>query len=525
MSFASNDGGVLKYTDISSIPNIVSSLNQSFHTRALDSIDLRIKILTDLYNAIRSHSEELCEALYKDFHRSKFETATHEISPTLAELQHVISNIKKWAKPKSGPYAPALPFLTMGKKLERIPLGVVLIISAFNYPLFLSISPVVGAIAAGNCVVFKPSEITPHFSTVLTKLLESTVSPDYLRVVNGAIPETTSLLEQKFDKILYTGSGRVGKIVSQAAARHLTPVVLELGGKSPAIISKSLSNSELKIAIKRIIWAKFANAGQICVTVDYLLIDEVVYDEAIKCIQETVKEFFSKLDSSSEGYTHIASQRGYDRLVSLMGSTKGDILVGGVTDETKRFIYPTIYTGITWDDSLMEDEIFGPLLPIIKFSDINHTISDIISNHDTPLAAYIFSQDSSEINLMQTRVRSGGLFINDCMIHVGNIAAPFGGIGKSGHGTYHGESSFKTFSHERMVLRNQYWSEKLYESRYPPYKNTNKKLLSFVFLPIEDLETKRNIKYGLIGLMFLLVSIATNMANSWVREGNLPFGQ
>lgn len=474
---------ILQYTQIKDIAPTVQKLRKSFHTRELDPIENRIYELGKLYDAINENSELLIAALQKDFHRARLETTVCEISPLLAEIRHIINNLGKWARPSSPASVPFVPFALTGKKIERIPLGTVLVISAYNYPVLLSISPIAGAIAGGNNVVFKPSELTPNLAQALTEVLPRYLSPTVLKIVNGGVEETTELLAQKFDKIMYTGSGRVGKIISVAAAKHLTPVVLELGGKSPAVISSSLSEKQLKITARRIAWGKFSNAGQVCVATDYLLVDAKIYDKFVQLLKTVIEEeFFPNLTAESD-YSHIATETAYNRLVKLLSSTKGELVTGGVTDSSARFISPTVYQNVSWDDLLMEDEIFGPLLPVVKFDNLDKEIENIIEYHDTPLAAYIYSNDKKEINNFFKRVRSGSAFVNDATIQCVSLTTPFGGVGQSGQGGYHGLSSFKTFTHERPVFKQAFWSEPLFEGRYPPYTSINETLLTATFLP------------------------------------------
>lgn len=501
----------LDFTDIKDISISVDALRTAFHTRQLDPVDVRIAHLKLVYNAINDNSDELAQALVKDFNRPVFETVTGEIVPVLAEIKHIIANLKLWAKPKYPGSVPLLPFLLTGKKIERIPLGTVLVISAFNYPLLLSVSPVVGAIAGGNNVLLKPSESTPHFTAVLSRVLLESVSPDVLQIVNGAVEETKELLQQKFDLIFYTGSGRVGKIVAAAAAQTLTPTVLELGGKSPAVVSASLSDAQLEIALRRIAWAKFSNAGQICVTTDYLLVDEKIYDKAIGLLKKIIEqEFFKDLTALSESYAHLIHNASYDRVLGLVNSTKATLVTGGASEKHSRFISPTVYSDVSWNDPLMQDEIFGPLLPVLKFTNLNKEIDTIIATHDTPLASYIYSNDKQEIDVFLKRVRSGGSFVNDAVMHVVLASVPFGGIGQSGTGNYHGKFSFDTFTHQRTVLHQKWWTESLYKDRYPPYSEANQKAVTNTFLPLgRKIESGRLAKWGvgtfIVGLFSLVL--------------------
>lgn len=495
----------LEYTPLQEIPSAVSRLRDSFHTRQLDLLEMRETLLKSLHQGVLEYTDIFKEALYEDFHRAPFETATQEINPVLAEIQYTLKNLKKWSKPEKGFGSPFLVFLPVSQYVEKIPLGTVLIISAFNYPILLSLSPVIGALAAGNCVVLKPSEITPRFSAALTKMLTERIPSAFLRVINGGVPETTVLLQQRFDKILYTGSGRVGKIVSIAAAKQLTPVVLELGGKSPAFLSKSLSSSNLKTAVKRILWGKFGNAGQVCTAVDYLLVERSLHQKVVELVKETAAVLFS----DEQNFTHIANEANFKRLVGLLSSTKGNLLLGGVTDDQERYISPTVFDNVQWDDALMQDEIFGPILPILVYDTVTEVVDKITSTHDTPLAAYIYSNDDREISYFKQRVRSGSFFINDGVMHSINFNAPFGGVGTSGQGSYHGKYSYKTFSHERLVSKQRWFTEPLLDARYPPYTKAKEKNLTFLFLPFgKSAVAIQRIQYGaLLAVLCTIVAI------------------
>lgn len=471
----------LKYTPLEEIPQGVHNLVESFHeTHKMDSIQFRLHQIRNVYFAIKDNQDLICEALEKDFHRSPSETITLELGPVLTEIFNTIASLHKWAKPD---WVSPLPLnvITQPVYVEHIPLGVVLIISPFNYPLILSMSALVGALSAGNHVVLKLSESTPHFSQLLTELLNDALDADVFYGVNGAIPETTTLLEQKFDKIMYTGNNAVGGIVAKKAAETLTPVVLELGGKCPTFVLEDTKDKDLPTIARRILWGKFSNQGQTCAAIDYLLVHETVKAKLVDELVKQAEVFFKDIDEKSE-ITHIIHDRAFKRLTNIIKTTKGRVVFGGKSEATTKFIEPTIIDNIKFSDSSMREELFGPILPIISYSDLKTIVESVRKEHDTPLAGYIFTSGKTsraknpDIDYIRKHLRTGGFVINDTLFHVGLQNAPFGGVGSSGHGGYHGIYSYRVFSHERTVVEQDLWNDVLLKARYPPF-NTKKKTL------------------------------------------------
>lgn len=455
-------------TPVEEIPTKVERVRKSFQEGNTRAVEKRLDLLRDLYYGLKDNTDILKKAIEKDLHRSPYETQALELDGVFAEIDLALNKLESWAKEKSAGWS-GLKFMTTSPKTVKIPLGTVLIIAPWNYPLFLSITPIASAIAAGNTVVFKPSEIIPNTAQAVTKMLEKCLPSSVLQVVNGAIPETTALLEQKFDKILVTASGKVGRIVAQAAAKHSTPTILELGGKSPALVSAS---ANIPITAKRLVWGKFVNAGQTCVAPDYLLVESSVRDQLVTEMINAIKEFYPNLSKEQRDYAHIPSERLFDRLAGLINNTQGKIVHGGNVDRQSLYIEPTIVTDIKADDVLMEDEIFGPILPIITVDNIyKDGVPFITGHHDTPLAMYVFTANKSEADSILYMVRSGGAIVNDTLLHVGMKTVPFGGVGTSGYGAYHGRSGFDAFSHERAVLRQPFWVDFLLKVRYPPYSH------------------------------------------------------
>ncbi|WET50405.1 aldehyde dehydrogenase [Chryseobacterium indologenes] len=439
------------------IEKILQSQRDFFKTQQTKSIAFRKMYLEKLKNLIISNENVLYEAIYKDFGKSKFDTFTTEISFILNDIDYYLKNLKSLAKPKK--VSTNLVNQLGNSKIYAEPLGCVLVIGAWNYPYQLSLSPIIAALAAGNCCILKPSEIAENTMKAMSKIINENFPSEYLYVYEGGIDETTELLKLKFDKIFFTGSTKVGKIVYKAASEHLTPVVLELGGKSPAIITQ---NANLEIAAKRIVWGKFLNAGQTCVAPDYLLVEESIQEQFLEMLRKYIKEF--KYSPDSEQYTKIINQRNFQRLVGLIDKEK--IYFGGNFDEEKRYIEPTIVHSVDWDDHIMQEEIFGPLLPVISFKNYNMALNAILEL-EKPLSAYLFTNNAEEKENFTQRLSFGGGCINDVVMHLSNGYLPFGGVGNSGIGNYHGKFGFEAFSHQKAILEKATWGEP--NIKYPPY--------------------------------------------------------
>ena len=439
------------------IQEVVSKQKAFFKTQQTKNIRFRKMYLEKLRDVILQNENLLYEAIYKDFGKSKFDTFTTEISFILNDIKYYLKNLKSLSKPKK---VRTNLVNQIGKsRIHSEPLGNILVIGAWNYPYQLSLSPIVAALAAGNCCILKPSEIAENTMKAMVKIINENFPPEYLFAYEGGIDETTELLKLKFDKIFFTGSTKVGNIVYKAAAENLTPVVLELGGKSPAIITK---DANLEVAAKRIIWSKFLNAGQTCVAPDYLLVEESVQEQFLEMLRKNIQQF--KYEPESEHYTKIINKKNFERLIKLVNHEK--IYFGGEYDEEKLHIEPTILTNINWKDDVMQEEIFGPILPVISFTNFNLILNEIIEL-EKPLAAYLFTNNAEEKENFTNKLSFGGGCINDVMMHLGNENLPFGGVGNSGIGNYHGKFGFETFSHQKAVLQRATWGEP--DIKYPPY--------------------------------------------------------
>lgn len=447
------------------IERISLSQKEFFKTQQTKNIKFRKMYLEKLKNLIISNENILYEAIYKDFGKSKFDTFTTEISFILNDINYYLKNLKSLSKPKK--VRTNLPNQIGKSKIHSEPLGNILVIGAWNYPYQLSLSPIIAAIAAGNCCILKPSEIAENTMKAMSTIINENFPPEYLYVFEGGIDETTELLKLKFDKIFFTGSTKVGKIIYKAAAEHLTPVVLELGGKSPAIVTK---NANLEIAAKRIVWGKFLNAGQTCVAPDYLLVEESIREQFLEMLRKYIKEF--KYTPNSEQYTKIINPRNFQRLISLIDKEK--IYFGGNFDEENRYIEPTIIQNVEWYDEIMQEEIFGPLLPVISFKNYNLALNTVLER-EKPLAAYLFTNNTEEKESFTQKLSFGGGCINDVVMHLSNDNLPFGGVGNSGIGNYHGKFGFEAFSHQKALLEKVTWGEP--NIKYPPY---SEKKLSWI---------------------------------------------
>ncbi|KAG8683784.1 hypothetical protein FRC09_015853, partial [Ceratobasidium sp. 395] len=455
----------LAYTPIDEIERIHARLTSSFKSGKTKPVAARKEQLLKLAYMIKDNTEAFQKTLAADLGRPKLEANFLEIGPLIKESIDVYKAVDKWAKPESAPFS--LNFAAMKPVIRKEPKGAVLIISPFNYPLWLALSPLIGAIAAGCTVVLKPSELTPATSSLLASLIARHLDPDVVAVVNGAIPETTRLLELPWAHIMYTGNGNVGRIVATAAAKHLTPVTLELGGKSPVVVDPK---SDLKVAARRILWGKVTNAGQTCVAPDYILIPKEGQDAFVKELAAAYKQFYPHGPKDSNSYSRIISERHYDRVKQMVDETKGSIVLGGAKDANReqKFIAPTIVKDVQGDDILMQSEIFGPVLPIIPVKDVDAAIQ-YINEHDHPLALYVFTTDPKFKAKVFDNTLSGAAVANEVIIHIGVDGLPFGGVGPSGYGAHTSKFTFDIFTHQRSSLDSPGWVDLILGARFPPY--------------------------------------------------------
>ncbi|WP_182005216.1 aldehyde dehydrogenase [Priestia aryabhattai] len=416
-----------------------------FNSGKTKEVAFRIETLKKLRELVVRHEDDILKAVKADLNKPEMEAKRAEVGLVLSEIDFAVENLAEWAAPKEV----ETPSTHAGAKsyIYQDPYGLALVIAPWNYPFQLAVSPLVGAIAAGNCVVLKPSELTPHTSSLLAKMFNENFPEEYLTVVEGEVETSTALLKENFDYIFFTGSTMVGKIVAEAAAKHLTPVTLELGGKSPTIVHEDANIEE---AAKRIARGKFANAGQTCVAPDYILVQRNVKDELLANLKQVVTNTYGEDVSQNLDFPHVVSEKHFDRLNSFL--TNGDIVFGGKTDRSRLFIEPTVLDNISWEDNVMQDEIFGPILPVIVYDEISEIIEAIVKR-PKPLALYLFSEDEAVQDHILNSVSFGGGSINDTINHMTSHYLPFGGVGDSGMGAYHGKASFDTFSHAKSILK------------------------------------------------------------------------
>lgn len=483
-----------EYTKKDKINAKHETLVKGFDSGKTLDLEFRKEQLRNLYYAIKDNEQLLKDALIKDFHRSPFETEFLELHGVYSEINLAITNLDKWAADESLGFD--IRMMMARPVLRRQPYGSVLIFGPWNYPYLCAIVPVVSAIAAGNTVLLKPTEMAPYSTEVVATILERALHPSIFQCVTGAVEESTALLELKWDKIMVTGSSNVGKIVATAAAKDLTPVVLELGGKSPAIVSR---DANIKLAARRIAWGKFSNSGQTCIAPDYVIIDDEVKEKFIAELVKALKTSYPNLDKDTEDWTHIATDRLWDRANKLIETTKGKVeFQWGKADKASKFYPPTVVSGVELDDCLMGEEIFAPLLPILSVSDVNTQALPIVRQHDYPLAAYFFTTNSKRADELLSRIRSGAAVVNDCIVQGGSAAIPFGGIKNSGTGRYHGKFGFDEFSHARPLLRQPNFIEALLHGRYAPYRASNLKNLRFLGVPSEWFPRSGPVRRGLL---------------------------
>ncbi|KGO14867.1 aldehyde dehydrogenase [Clostridium botulinum] len=442
------------------IRNILEKQKSFFDKGYTKDINFRIEALKKLKHNIKINENNIFKALKIDLNKSEFETFITEIGIVYDEINGAIKNIKKWSKPKKVK-TPITNFLA-SSYIYNEPYGVALIMSPWNYPFQLIMAPLVGAISAGNCVLLKPSELAVETEKIIVKIIKDTFSDEYIGVITGGIEESTALLKEKFDYIFYTGGINVGKIVMRAAAEHLTPITLELGGKSPCIVDK---DANIDLAARRIAWGKFLNAGQTCVAPDYLVVHRNIKEKLISSIENYIVEFFGENTFESEDYPRIINERHFKRLEGYL--KEGKIVSGGNTDINNLYIEPTIIEGINFENRIMEEEIFGPIFPVIEFEDIDKVI-DIVKNNPKPLALYYFSENKEKQEFIIKNISFGGGCINDTIMHLSTSTLPFGGVGSSGIGGYHGRTSFDTFSHKKSILKKSNLID--IKIRYAPFK-------------------------------------------------------
>lgn len=442
------------------IPILVQRQKDFFKSQQTKNVAFRKDSLRRLREELIKREKDITDAIYADFRKPEFESIATETGIVLIELDRVLAKLNSWAGPR--PVLPVLLNFPSSSKIYSEPYGTTLIISPWNYPFQLAMAPLIGAVAAGNTVVLKPSELTSHTTKVISGIISSVFDKDHVCVVEGDAGVAERLLQERWDYIFFTGSVAVGKIVAKAAAVNLTPVTLELGGKSPCVIEKT---ANLKLAARRIAWGKFINGGQTCIAPDYIVIDALVKDDFVAHLKKEITRSYGNDPSTSNDFPRIINKRNFYRLKKMLVSEK--ILIGGETDETTLYISPTLVDNPGLESEVMKDEIFGPVLPILSFTD-EHDIDRILSAYEKPLSFYIFSGNRKFINRLIKRYSFGGGTVNDTTVHFADHRMPFGGVGFSGTGAYHGRYSFDTFSHKKGITTRYNWLD--LKVRYAPYQ-------------------------------------------------------
>lgn len=438
---------------------MIENQQQFFASGQTKDISYRIKQLNILKHAIMENEEKIFDALYADLRKAPYEAYLTEVGIILDEIRHMVKKVRAWARPKRV-HTPIYHF-PAASHIHPEPYGVALIIAPWNYPFQLIIAPLVAAMAAGNCAVLKPSEFSPHTSQVITELFETYFDANYISVVTGDVEVSKALLAEKFDYIFFTGSPGVGKVIMEAAAKHLIPVTLELGGKSPCIVD---ADANISLAAKRIVSGKFINAGQTCIAPDYLLVHQSVKEPLVDHIITYIEKFYGNRPKESPDYPKIINQTHFDRLLGL--TKDATIMCGGDSNPDQLIIAPTLLSDVGWSHPSMQEEIFGPILPVMEYDNLSEAIQKI-NDRPKPLALYLFSTNQNSIDSVLKQTSFGGGCINDTLIHFATPNLPFGGVGNSGMGGYHGKFGFDTFSHRKSVMRNTVRFD--FPFRYPTF--------------------------------------------------------
>lgn len=451
---------------IASLQTVIHQQRTFFNTGATKDVAFRMSQLKRLRQMVIDAKADVIKALQADLGRPEFEAYAFEVG-ALREIDYALKHLPKWAKPQRV----SIPIEQVPSKawVQPEPLGVVLIIGPWNYPFQLMLSPVVAAIAAGNCALLKPSELAPATSRLLATLIGEAFDPAYVAVVEGGVETSQALLEERFDHIFFTGGTAIGRVILAGAAKHLTPVTLELGGKSPCIVDVDVS---LEVTARRIVWGKFVNAGQTCLAPDYLLVNRRIKPALMNALTATIREFYGDDPAQSSDFGRIINHHHFSRLKMLLDS--GSAIIGGQTNDSDRYIAPTILDNVSPDSLVMQDEIFGPILPVLEYEEIGEAIA-FINAKPKPLALYLFSRSEQLQERVLRETSSGGVCLNDTIMHVGVSALPFGGVGDSGIGYYHGKAGFDALSHRKSILQKPFWPDLNW--RYAPYSQSK---LSFL---------------------------------------------
>lgn len=452
------------------VKNTIADQRAFFLSGATKDIGFRIRALKRFAQVIHDHEQALYDAFRLDFRKPPFEVYSTEIAQVLEEISFAVRHLRSWAAPESVPTP--ISIAPGRSRIIKEPYGTVLIIAPWNYPFMLLLSPFVGAIAAGNTAMIKTAPASANVSAVIRRIIEAAFPVEHAAVFEGHRDVNTALLAERYDYIFFTGGETTGRVVMQAAAKYLTPLTLELGGKSPCIV---LASADLRLTARRIVWGKLINAGQTCIAPDYLLVESAVKEELIVRIREEIVRMYGDTRTSPD-YPRIINKEQYDRLVSYL--SQGTVIIGGATKSDERFIEPTLIAPTSLDVPLMKEEVFGPILPVIDIAGIDEAIA-FVQQREKPLALYCFSRKRREQERIIRELSFGGGTINDTVLHIANAHLPFGGVGLSGMGAYHGRTGFETFTHRKGVLKKPFTFD--VPLRYPPYTKWAHRLVKFIF--------------------------------------------
>ncbi|GAO18085.1 uncharacterized protein UV8b_07330 [Ustilaginoidea virens] len=478
-------------TPLDEITAKLELLRNTFRTNKTKDIKFRLRQIRKLYWGMVDYAPLIEEALMKDMGKSKFEAHLTEMDWVKNEAINVANKLTTWAKDESIVDLPIM-YWPMRPRIRNEPLGQILMIGSFNYPFQLNMTPLIGAIAAGNCAVVKPSELSPHSAMIIKKIMDEYLDTDCYFCVNGGIEETQHVLNHKFDKVMFTGGRKTGAIIATKAAQSLTPCLLELGGRNPAFITK---NADVKLAARRLLWQKCLNAGQLCLSHNYVLIDRSVLDGFVAEINNQYRVFMPNGSKESD-LSRIVNKSHFDRLIKMLSNTKGKVVMGGSSDAEKLWIEPTAVLVDSIHDSMMVEETFGPIWSILPFDDLDQAIEIANTVDPTPLALFTFGSDAENKKVLDN-VTSGGATINDAFFHATMNATPFGGVGGSGQGSYHGYYSFKAFSHQRVIAQVPKWAEMVLRVRYMPYSFSELDRYRMLNAPAPNFDRDGNVTTGL----------------------------
>ncbi len=456
-------------TDLDTIPGVVASLRHSFQSGRTRPLEWRHRQLDGLLRVLDEGGAELVAAMQADFGKPEVEAHATDIAFSITEIKHIRKKVASWVEPRKAKLR--LKDKPGKGRVQPEPLGVALIIAPWNYPVQLLVAPMAAALAAGNAVVAKPSELAPQTSLVLARLLRANLDPEAVAVIEGGVDVSTKLLEQRFDHIFFTGSTAVGKVVARAAAENLTPTVLELGGKSPAIVAP---DADLDVTAHRLAWGKFLNAGQTCIAPDYVLVDRSRRDQLVDKLVTTINEFYGDDPVTSPDFTQVVNERHLQRLMGLLSDHGGTVACGGSVRQDLRKVEPTVIVDPDPESGLMQEEIFGPVLPVIAVDDLNEAIA-FVNGRPKPLALYVFTEDTDQAQVVVDQTSSGGVCVNHTLFHITPPDLPFGGVGDAGQGRYHGKSGFEAFSNLKPILEKP--SSPDVKLMYPPYTKLKSKVL------------------------------------------------